>query len=351
MISRGKINSAKKLVLYGPEGFGKSTFASKFPDPVFIDTEGSTKELDVARFDGDMTDWENIMSAVDHVIKNPDCCKTLVIDTADWAEGACIKYTVSHGGSNIKGIEDFGYGKGYVYAMENFQNLLTKLSEVVSKGINVVITAHAQMRKFEQPDEMGAYDRWEMKLSKKDAPLLKEWADIVLFGNYKTYVIEDSKTKSKKAQGNKRVMYATHHPCWDAKNRHGLPDEMPFEYEQIAHLFNAELEQPKKKAAKKEEKPIETVPVEEPKTETKVETKTEEPEVIKKLRELMEKDGISSDRLEYAVATKGAYFTGVSFTEYDPEFIQNSLIDKWSGFVKYAKKFTEKEINLDEIPF
>lgn len=65
----------------------------------------------------------------------------------------------------------------------------------------------------------------------------------------------------------------------------------------------------------------------------------------------MKKDGISAERLEYAVATKGAYFTGDSFTTYDPDFIQKSLIDKWSGFVKYAKKFTDKEIQMEEIPF
>ena len=101
------------------------------------------------------------------------------------------------------------------------------------------------MRKFEQPDEMGAYDRWEMKLSKKVAPLLKEWADMVLFCNYKTDVITDSNTKSKKAVGGRRVMYASHHPCWDAKNRYGLPDQMEMDFSQIARLFeNAKQPEP-----------------------------------------------------------------------------------------------------------
>ena len=94
------------------------------------------------------------------------------------------------------------------------------------------------MRKFEQPDEMGAYDRWEMKLSKQCSPLLKEWADIVLFCNYKTSVLTDANTKSKKATGGKRVMYASHHPCWDAKNRYGLPDQMDMSFEPIKHLFD-----------------------------------------------------------------------------------------------------------------
>ena len=240
-ITKGKVETAKKIVIYGPEGIGKSTLASRFPVPVFIDTEGSTKELDVARYPTPES-WHDI------IIDVKDCaagapCKTLVIDTADWAEQFCAKATCEKAG--VGGIEDFGYGKGYVYLAENFGVLLKACDKCIEAGINVVFTAHAMMRKFEQPDEMGAYDRWEMKLSKKVAPLLKEWADMVLFCNYKTDVITDQNTKSKKATGGKRVMYATHHPCWDAKNRYGLPDQMTMSYDEIAHLFtNTKQPQP-----------------------------------------------------------------------------------------------------------
>lgn len=232
-ISKGKVETAKKVVTYGPEGIGKSTLASQFPDPVFIDTEGSTKELDVRRYPAPAT-WSDILAYVDDAILEIPC-KTLVIDTADWAEQLCIKAVCER--MNVKGIEDIGYGKGYVYVTEEFGKLLTKCNELIDKGVNVVFTAHAMMRKFEQPDELGAYDRWEMKLTKKSAPLLKEWADMVLFCNYKTNVITDDKTKSKKATGGKRVMYASHHPCWDAKNRYSLPDQMDMSFEEIASLF------------------------------------------------------------------------------------------------------------------
>ena len=73
---------------------------------------------------------------------------------------------------------------GYVYVKEEFGRFLNSLEEVVNAGVNVVLTAHAQIRKFEQPDEMGAYDRWELKLGKKTssqtAPLVKEWSDALL---------------------------------------------------------------------------------------------------------------------------------------------------------------------------
>lgn len=233
-ITRGRIESAKKIITYGPEGIGKSTLASKFPDPVFIDTEGSTKELDVARYPTPEY-WDMIIQEAEDLLEERDF-KTLVIDTADWAEKLCIQATCDR--LNVKGIEDIGYGKGYVYLAEDFQRLLTVCDKLVANGVNVVFTAHAMMRKFEQPDELGAYDRWEMKLSKKVAPLLKEWADVVLFCNYKTTVVSDPKTKSKKATGGSRVMYSTHHPCWDAKNRYGLPDEMEMDFAPIASLFD-----------------------------------------------------------------------------------------------------------------
>ena len=189
-ITKGKVETAKKVVIYGPEGIGKSTLASCFPDPVFIDTEGSTKELDVARYPTPGS-WADIINCVKDCAQNAPC-RTIVIDTADWAEMLCIKYTCAK--CNVNGIEDVGYGKGYVYLSEYFNELLKACDKCIAAGINVVFTAHAFMRKFEQPDEMGAYDRWEMKLTKKDAPMLKEWADMVLFCNYKTNVITDQAT-------------------------------------------------------------------------------------------------------------------------------------------------------------
>lgn len=234
-ISSGRIRKPQKVVIYGPEGIGKTTFAARFPDPVFIDTEGSTYHMDVKRTSKPQS-WQELMDQVRQIAGSPGVCKTLVLDTADWAEMICAASVVSK--YQKKGIEDFGYGKGYTYLQEEFGRLLNALTEVINAGMNVVLTAHAKMRKFEQPDEMGAYDRWEMKLSKQVAPMVKEWADMVLFANYKTYVVAaDDKGKKHKAQGGKRVMYTAHHPCWDAKNRHDLPEELPLDYAAIAQCI------------------------------------------------------------------------------------------------------------------
>lgn len=234
-VTKGIIRKPLKLVVYGPEGIGKTTFASQFPWPVFIDTEGSTNHMDVARFEAPKT-WDAILEDVKSLIAYPAGYQTLVLDTADWAVRMCETAVCMRAGK--AGIEDFGYGKGYVYAKEEFGKLLDLMTEVVEKGINVVLTAHSIIRKFERPDESGAYDRWELKLGNKAgsqiAALCKEWADVVLFANYKETVVEiDGK---KKAQGGSRVMYTSHAPTWDAKNRHGMPPELPFDYAQIAQI-------------------------------------------------------------------------------------------------------------------
>lgn len=103
-------------------------------------------------------------------------------------------------------------------------------------GHNVVVLAHAAITKFEQPDAVGNYDRWSMKTSKQVAPLLREWCDMLLFANYKTVVekVGDGKNAKSKASGGRRVLYTAHHPCWDAKNRFDLPEEVPFDYASIA---------------------------------------------------------------------------------------------------------------------
>lgn len=248
-ITSGVQARAQRVVIYGTEGIGKSTLAAQFPKPLFIDTEGSTSNMDVKRLDKP-TSWTMLMNQIAFVKANPTVCKTLVIDTIDWAETLAIESVCAQHGK--KGIEDFGYGNGYTYVREEFGRFLNKLQELVDIGINVVLTAHSQLRKFEQPDEDGAYDRYELKLGKKTssqtAPVVKEWCDLLLFCNYKTMVMT-SETKKKKATGGQRVMYTTHHPAWDAKNRHGLPDELPMDYAAIAHIFaSSSQEAPKKQA-------------------------------------------------------------------------------------------------------
>lgn len=334
-ITTGKILSAQKVVVYGPEGIGKSTFASKFPNPLFSDTEGSTKRLDVRRLDKP-TSSEMLTQQIEYIKTHPDICSTYVIDTADWAEKIISSNLCAR--CKKSGIEEFGYGKGYVYLAEDFGKLLNALEELITIGINVVITAHAQMRKFEQPDEVGSYDRWELKLTKYTAPMLKEWADCVLFVNYKT-IVEKTSNNKYKATGGRRVMYTEHNACWDAKNRYDLPAEVDFDYSVIAPFIldkssntptvvnNTPVTAPQAKLE------IDNIVDNEqtPKVENKPQPRSSIPDGIPKaLADLMLANEVTEEEIQLVVSQRGYFPIDTKIIDYGNDFIEGCLIGAWS---------------------
>lgn len=243
-IKRGKLQAPVRAVIYGSEGIGKSTLASELPDPLFLDLEDGTKELDVARIDR-ATSWAMLLEELEYIRDNPDLCRTVVIDTADRAQDLLEAALLQEYG--CKSIEQIGggYGKGYTAELERWRkDLQGRLDELHAAGLNVVLLAHAIMRKQETPDA-PAYDRWELNLSKKIAPALRAWADLLIFCNYQVFVVQegDGPAKRGKAIGEaKRMMYATHKPTHDAKNRYGLPDEMVLGYEPLRPIFERRAE-------------------------------------------------------------------------------------------------------------
>jgi hypothetical protein len=389
----GRIEKAKKVVLYGPEGIGKSSLAAQFPAPIFIDTEGSTTEMTVDRL-AKPTSWEMLKQQVDWVKQQDGRFKTLVIDTIDWAEMLCIESVCAK--YDKKGIEDFGYGNGYVYTKEEFGRFLNKLQDLIDvAGINVVLTAHTQIRKFEQPDEMGAYDRYELKLGKKTssqtAPLVKEWADMVLFINYKTMsVAVDDKGNKHKGQGGVRTVYATHSPAWDAKNRQGFPNDFSLDgaYEKyLAPIFDkvpvtvastTQASTPPQKSPKAQatnlkytgtkcstcgEPQFETLsgvscknghggaaslpePPKQADPETQQATMDDynpklDPVIPQALRDLMLQAKVSEEEIQAVVAQKGYYPLDTPIINYDPGFVNGVLVGAWEqvfGMVEAFRK-------------
>ena len=344
-ISRGPVKSAVKVLIYGPEGVGKTTFAAQMPGAVFIDTEGSTRHMDVARFDTP-EDLNDVIMQLDYVLGHPNEISTIVIDTVDWLEklifnAVCVE-------KKIQNIEDMGYGKGYVYAKQKMQELLVMLQDIVDAGVHVCLVCHSMIRKFELPDEMGSYDRYMLKLNEKNiAPLVKEWVDMMLFVNYRTDIVVDSDGKTKKGKGGqKRIMYANHSACWDAKNRFGLPDEMPFEFERVAEIFQdipktAPAEPVKAEVTKTDtlpepEKPKngrKTVPSERPKA--MISEDPEKDQLLAKLWDMMiNSQVVDHMALQAVVADKGYYDVNVPVNEYDREFIEGCLIEAWDSTVR-----------------
>lgn len=347
-IMKGIQNKPLKIVVYGPEGIGKTTFASRFPDPLFIDTEGSTARMDVARTETPSS-LAMLTAQLTEIRDTPPAgFRTLVLDTIDWAERLCIRTVCEKAGKS--GIEDFGYGKGYSYVFEEMGRIMTLLDEIAERGMNIVINAHAAVRKFEQPDEMGAYDRWELKLINSarcnSCAMVKEWADMVLFATYKTYAVAvDKEGKKNKARGGERVMYTAHDPCWDAKNRFGLAPVLPFDFAQIAGIVGGNAAPPP--VQQPAQTPASTpAPAPTPPQPAAPPAPAQQPigdlsdfepigtisipdGIPKQLAQLMLQNEVSEEEIRFVVGLRGYFPEDMPITNYPPDFVQGVLIGAW----------------------
>ena len=330
-IISGRVQRPQKVVLYGVEGIGKTSLSAQTPDPLFIDTEGGTAHLDVRRLQKPET-WEELISLIREVAATPDVCRTLVLDTADWAEQMAIDFICQK--YRQPGLESFGYGKGYTFLSEEFSRLLATCDEVIASGKHMVITAHAKQRRVELPDETGGFDVWGLKLSKQSAPLLKEWPDALLFLNYKTLVVAtDSNTH--KAQGGKRVIYTNHRPVFDAKNRHNLPDEMELCYASIAPIFGDAAPAPQVRATT----PAQTNATEAPASPAapaavQPSLPVVTPETLNIITEWMDKAGITAEEIQTLVAQKGHFPPEMPIDQYPERFVRGWLMRNWDQVVK-----------------
>jgi hypothetical protein len=239
-IERGKRWTPSRVVVDGTEGIGKSTLAADFPSPVILDTEEGTHHLDVARVS--IGSWDELRAAVAELGSKPSEFKTVVIDSADWAERLLTDHICEE--HRKKSIEDFGFGKGFTHVAEGFGRLLTQCDGLIAMGMHVVFVAHVKVVRTSPPDMTDGYDRWELKLSKQVAPLLKEWCDALLFCNYETRTTTGTDGRVKAIGGKKRVIHTERSAAFDAKNRYGLEPILPMTIESLAPIFAEPAKRP-----------------------------------------------------------------------------------------------------------
>lgn len=356
-ITRGKKAGAIRAVIYGTEGIGKSTLAAQIPDALLIDTEDGTGQIDAARVTA--LDWRAIEHAVKELTADSEGFRAVVIDTADWLEKALIEHVLRQSGK--KSIEDFGYGKGYTILQEHVVRFLGQVDQLVAKGVHVVFVAHAKVTRTSPPDQTDGYDRYELKLTKQVAPLFKEWADLVLFCNYRVQVVEGSDGKLKAQGGRERIMHAVHSAAWDAKNRFGLPDEMPMEFARIAHLFAG---QPSRSPAEAKAAAVEAAIVADPTPAVPAkaakpaipEQAPAEPEALESVPSLATKDQVAElDRLRDVEGSRNAQtiedymerLNALDFGELTTEQAAELLAQLKSAWVGLGDRLTWLEDNSD----
>jgi DNA polymerase III delta prime subunit len=238
-VKRGKVKVPHLVLIYGPDGVGKSTFAADAPNPIFLGTEKGTSNLNVARFPSPKS-FTDVLAAVTELTTDKHEYQTLVIDSLDWLEPVVWEAVIKQDG-RATSIEDVGggYGKGYVLALRMWQQLKTALEILREKrDMNIVLIAHSQVKTFQDPTLNAGYDRYQLKLNDKAAALFREFVDTVLFANYEVLTHKDG-SKTRAVGDGARFLFTERRPAFDAKNRWGLPFKLDLDWAPYAQGVDA----------------------------------------------------------------------------------------------------------------
>lgn len=221
----------RRVFLYGTHGIGKSTFGACAEKPIFLPLETGIEDMDVQTFPVCTTATE-AMNAITELATEKHDFKTLVVDSADWLEKLIWRQVCDEGGKDT--IADFGFGKGYDSAATKTRDFVQALDYLHSRvGMWVIVIAHCKVERFENP-MTESYDRYEPKLHKSVNGMWQEWADEVLFAGYKVFTKSSEegfgRERTRAIGGGDRVLYTSERPSHLAKNRLGLPDELPLSF-------------------------------------------------------------------------------------------------------------------------
>lgn len=243
-IQRGKASKPPRILIYGTEGIGKSTFGAEAPRPIFIQTEDGLDEINCDRFPL-ATSYEQVSAALQELRTAEHDYESVVIDSLDWLErlvwdSLCQEYGVS----SIEKV-DGGYARGYTHALKHWREIINHLNALRNqKGMVVVLIAHSKVERFEDP-EAASYDRYSPRLHKHAGAMVSEWCDAVLFATRRIRTqSEDAGFNRKRniahAVGrDERIMRCVGGPSCVAKNRYGITDELPLSWSAFIQSLSA----------------------------------------------------------------------------------------------------------------
>jgi hypothetical protein len=239
-IKSGKEPMPPRLMIYGVEGIGKSMFAASAPKSVFIQTEDGLSEIDCYKFPLANT-FSEVTDALHVLHQEAHDFQTVAIDSLDWMERLIFDEVCREYG--VRSIEkaDGGYARGYTHALTHWRKVLNLLESLRNeKGMACILIAHSKIEKFEDP-ESSAYDRYSPRLHKHANALISEWVDAVLFATRRFRVQKEDAGFNRErtiaapvgADGGERIMRTVGGPACVAKNRYGLPGELPLSWDAL----------------------------------------------------------------------------------------------------------------------
>lgn len=228
-IRRNEALAAPRVMIYGVEGIGKSTFAAGAPDPIFILTEDGLGSLAVDHFPL-AKEFNDVINAIGSLVESDHKYRSVALDSLDWLETLIWRDIESK-----YEAKELAYGKGAVIAAEKWREILDGFNALRNeKGMSVILIAHTTIKRFDSP-EVEPFDRYQPKLQERSNALIREWCDAVFFANYKVIVKKDdvgfNKTNNRGISTGERLLYTTERPAYMAKNRYNLPETLPLSWD------------------------------------------------------------------------------------------------------------------------
>jgi hypothetical protein len=232
-VTRGKVVGPARIIVYGVDGVGKSTFAAAAPNPIFLGAEDGTRHLDVARYPVPQT-WAEVLEAVRNLTADAGGFKTFVIDTIDWTEPLLLAELCRREGVANRDEIGGGYQKWIDAEVDEWRVLLAALERLqAAQKMNVVLLAHYIKKSVKNPDTED-YERFQLKLHDKHAGVLREWVEGVYFARHEQYADKDKKTKRVRGVSTgARLLFTRWTAAWDAKDRYNLPEQIPLDWNEF----------------------------------------------------------------------------------------------------------------------
>ena len=242
-IKSGRENKPPRILLYGTDGIGKSTFGANALKPIFTQTEDRLSHLNVDKFPLCQS-YDDVLEQINVLYNEDHDYGTYVIDSLDWLERLIHKDVVAKAGASS--IGEIPYGRGYIEALDYFSKIIRGLEALRNeRNMILILICHAEIKRFEDPVR-ESYDQYRPSLHNKAAAMFQQWVDCIFFANFKVSTRKEKegfgKEKAKGVGRGERIIYAEERPAFEAKNSYGLDAEFPLSWEAFDEQFLKYLE-------------------------------------------------------------------------------------------------------------